>query len=157
MPDQDGRLEYREGLLIGYRGYDRAGTKPHFAFGHGLGYTTWSYESAVADTPVVVPGEDLGVTVVLRNTGPRTGREVVQAYLEPPSGDPGRPVRVLAAFTSVTAAPGEHAGARLTVPARAFARYDDATGTWVRPPGEFTVRVGRSSADLPLHLQVRSS
>ena len=119
----EGRLEYREGLLIGYRGYDRAGTKPHFPFGHGLGYTTWAYESAAADAPVAAPDGDLGVTVVLRNTGPRTGREIVQAYLEPPTADPGRPVRVLAAFAAVTAAPGEHAEARLTVPARAFARY----------------------------------
>ena len=156
VPDQDGRLEYREGLLVGYRGYDRAGTRPRFPFGHGLGYTTWAYESAVADAPVVTPGGDLGVTVVVRNTGPRTGREVVQAYLEPPATDPGRPVRALAAFTSVTAAPGEHAEARLTVPARAFDRYDEAAGAWVRPSGEFTVRVGRSSADLPLHLRVKS-
>jgi beta-glucosidase len=156
VPDAGG-LEYREGLLIGYRGYDRAGTKPRFPFGHGLGYTTWAYESAAADAPLVASGEDLGVTVVLRNAGPRTGREVVQAYLEPPSGDPRRPVRVLAAFAAVTAAPGEHVEARLTVPARAFDRYDDATGTWVRPPGEFTVHISRSSADLPLHLQVRSS
>ncbi len=154
-----GRLEYREGLLIGYRGYDRAGTKPRFPFGHGLGYTTWAYESAVADAPVVAPDDDLGVTVVLRNTGRRTGREVVQAYLEPPAADPGRPVRTLAAFAAVTAAPGEHAEARLTVPARAFSRYDEAAGTsggWVRPSGEFTIRIGRSSADLPLHLRVKS-
>ena len=152
----DGRLEYREGLLIGYRGYDRAGTKPRFPFGHGLGYTTWAYESAAADAPAVAPGEDLGVTVVLRNTGPRTGREVVQAYLEPPEADPGRPVRTLAAFTTVAAAPGEPAEARLTIPARAFDRYDEAAGTWVRPPGEFTVRIGRSSADLPLHLRIKA-
>ena len=111
----------------------------------------------MADRPVLAPDGGLDVTVVLRNTGPRTGREVVQAYLEPPAGDPGRPVRVLAAFTTVTAAPGEQAEARLTVPARAFARYDEAAGTWDRPPGEFTVRVGRSSADLPLQLRVRSS
>ncbi len=51
---------------------------------------------------------------------------------------------------------GEHAEARLTVPARAFDRYDEAAETWVRPSGEFTVHIGRSSADLPLHLQVRS-
>ena len=153
----EGRLEYREGLLIGYRGYDRAGTKPHFPFGHGLGYTTWAYESAAADAPVAAPDGDLGVTVVLRNTGPRTGREIVQAYLEPPTADPGRPVRVLAAFAAVTAAPGEHAEARLTVPARAFARYDEAAGTLgFRPSGEFTIRIGRSSADLPLHLRVKS-
>jgi len=147
-----GRLEYREGLLVGYRGYDRAGTRPRFPFGHGLGYTTWVYESAAARP---TPDGGLDVTVVLRNAGPRTGREVVQAYLEPPADDPGRPVRVLAAFTAVTAAPGECAETRLTVPARAFARYDEAAGTWRRPPGEFTVRVGRSSADLPLHLRVR--
>ena len=147
-----GRLVYREGLLVGYRGYDRAGTRPRFPFGHGLGYTTWVYESAAARP---TPDGGLDVTVVLRNAGPRTGREVVQAYLEPPADDPGRPVRVLAAFTAVTAAPGECAETRLTVPARAFARYDEAAGTWRRPPGEFTVRVGRSSADLPLHLRVR--
>ena len=152
----EGRLEYREGLLIGYRGYDRAGAKPHFPFGHGLGYTTWAYESAAADASVAAPDGDLSVTVVLRNTGARTGREIVQAYLEPPTADPGRPVRVLAAFAAVTAAPGEHAEARLTVPARAFARYDETAGTWVRPSGEFIIRIGRSSADLPLHLRVKS-
>jgi beta-glucosidase len=156
VPDQDGRLEYREGLLIGYRGYDRAGTTPRYPFGHGLGYTTWAYESAAAGTTAVAPDEDLGVTVTVRNTGPRTGREVIQAYLEPPAADPGRPVRTLAAFTTVTAAPGEHAQARLTIPARAFDRYEETSRAWIRPSGEFTVRIGRSSADLPLHLRVKS-
>ena len=68
-------------------------------------------------------------------------------------------MRVLAAFAAVTAAPGEYAEARLTVPARAFAHYDEAAGTsggWVRPSGEFTIRIGRSSVDLPLHLRVKS-
>jgi len=148
VPDQEGRLEYREGLLIGYRGYDHAGTRPRFPFGHGLGYTTWEYQSAAADTTMVAPGEDLGVTVLIRNTGRRAGREVIQAYLEPPAAEPGRPVRVLAAFTTVTAAPGEHAGARLTIPARAFDRYDETAGTWARPSGEFTVRIGRSGPQL---------
>jgi beta-glucosidase len=156
VPDQDGRLDYREGLLIGYRGYDRAGTTPRYPFGHGLSYTTWAYESAAAAADAVAPGEDLSVTVAVRNTGPRAGREVIQAYLEPPADDPARPVRTLAAFTTVTAAPGEPAEARLTIPARAFARYDEAAGAWVRPPGEFTVRIGRSSADLPLHLRVKA-
>jgi hypothetical protein len=57
----------------------RAGTAPHFAFGHGLGYKTWEYEPAGAGPAQVLDESDLGVTVVVRNTGSRAGREVVQA------------------------------------------------------------------------------
>jgi beta-glucosidase len=155
VPEQ-GLLEYAEGLLIGYRGYDQAGTEPHFPFGHGLGYTTWEYVSAAADTSSVPSEGDLGVTVTLRNAGPRAGREVVQAYVEPVAAEAGRPVRTLAAFTAATAAPGGTAEVRLAVPARAFARYDESVSAWVWPPGEFAVRIGRSSGDLRLLVRVKS-
>ncbi|HLN66608.1 MAG TPA: glycoside hydrolase family 3 C-terminal domain-containing protein [Streptosporangiaceae bacterium] len=155
VPEQ-GRLEYTEGLLIGYRGYDQAGRTPRFAFGHGLGYTTWEYLSAGAESTAVGPDGDLELTVVIRNTGPRRGREVVQAYVEPVTAEAGRPVRTLAAFTAATAEAGESAEVRLTVPARAFARYDETARAWTWPPGEFTVRVGRSSADLRLSVLVKS-
>ncbi len=150
VPEQ-GRLDYTEGLLIGYRGYDQAGTAPRFAFGHGLGYTTWEYQSAVTESVVVGPETaDLELTVVIRNAGARPGREVVQAYVEPVTAEAGRPVRTLAAFAAATAGPGEAEEVKLTVPARAFARYDEVARDWVWPPGEFAVRVGRSSADLRL-------
>ena len=155
VPDQ-GRLDYTEGLLIGYRGYDQAGIAPRFAFGHGLGYTTWEYQSAVAESVAVGPGADLELTVTVRNAGTRPGREVVQAYVEPVTAEEGRPVRTLAAFAAATAEPGQSAAVRLTVPARAFARYDEMAGAWVWPPGEFAVRVGRSSADLRLSVRVKS-
>jgi len=145
----DGELRYAERLLVGYRGYDRAGTEPHFEFGHGLGYTTWEYESATSSPA--------GIDVVLRNTGPRSGREVVQAYLEPPDVDPSRPLRVLAAFTAVTADPGITAVAHLVVPRRSFARFDPAAGGWVWPDGPCTLRIGRSSRDLRLSVQSESS
>jgi beta-glucosidase len=154
-PDQ-GRLEYTEGLLIGYRGYDQAGRTPRFAFGHGLGYTTWEYLSAVAESTTVGPAGDLGLTVTIRNTGSRRGREVVQAYVEPVAAEAGRPVRTLAAFAAATADPGEAVEVRLAVPARAFARYDEPARAWVWPPGEFAVRIGRSSADLRLSVRVKS-
>jgi len=155
VPEQ-GRLEYREGLLVGYRGYDRAETAPRFPFGHGLGYTTWEYVSAVTDSAAVVPGDDLGLTVVIRNAGPRTGREVVQAYVEPLTAGAGRPVRTLAAFAAAAAGPGEAAEVSLAVPARAFARYDERACAWVWPPGEFAIRVGRSAGDLRLLIRVKS-
>jgi beta-glucosidase len=150
----DGVLDYREGLLIGYRGYDAAGTMPRFPFGHGLGYTEWAYAMIQAMTADHQPGRDLELRVVIRNTGSRFGREVVQAYLAGPAGDPARPVRTLAAFAIGEAAPGESAEVRLTIPARAFARWDEQVGGWVWPPGPFTVQVGRSSRDLRLSLPV---
>jgi beta-glucosidase len=169
IPDGHGQLRYDEGLLIGYRGFDRAGTSPRFPFGHGLGYTTWALASAHGPAQVSA-GRDLEVVVVARNTGTRPGSEVVQAYVAAPapgpaSGAPGderRPVRTLAAFGRVTAAPGEEAEVRLCIPARAFARYDEnaseeageETQGWVWPRGEWTVEVGRSSRDLPLAVPV---
>ena len=152
VPD-DGRLGYDEGLLIGYRGYDAAGTTPLFPFGHGLGYTTWSYESLAAGAPVLAAGADLTIGVTVRNTGQRPGREVVQVYVAGPAAE-GRPVRVLGAFGSAVAAPGETALVTLTVPARVFARYDEQAAKWTWPSGEFTVAVGRSSRDLRLHTAV---
>jgi beta-glucosidase len=152
IPEADGTLRYDEGLLVGYRGYDRAGVEPLFPFGHGLGYTTWCYESAEA-----TPSADgsVTVTVTVRNTGYRHGREVVQAYHEPPGSDPADPPRTLAAFTAVTAAPGESVTARLIVPRRAFAHWSERDGgTWILPAGEHVIRIGRSSRDLPLALEV---
>jgi beta-glucosidase len=150
---EGGRLPYGEGLLVGYRGYDAAGTVPLFPFGHGLGYTGWEYE-ALSAPATVPPGADLPLRVRVRNTGQRAGREVVQVYLGGSPPGPGRPVRVLATFGSATAGPGESAELALTVPARLFARYDEQAARWVWPSGEFTVAVGRSSRDLRLTSQV---
>jgi beta-glucosidase len=151
IPDPDGTLRYDERLLVGYWGYDRSGTEPHFPFGYGLGYTTWSYESARA---IPAPDGSVTVTVTVTNIGSRPGREVVQAYHEPPGDDPAEPPRTLAAFAPVTADPGETVTARLTVPVRAFARWSERDGGWVRPEGEHVIRIGRSSRDLPLCLVI---
>jgi beta-glucosidase len=152
-PAPDGTLRYTEGLLVGYRGYDASGIAPLFPFGHGLGYTSWAYE-ALDCRGGVAEDADLEVTVTVRNTGRRPGKEVVQAYLAGPPGA-GRPVRALAAFTVVRAAPGERVTARLTIPARAFARYDEDLASWIWPGGEYTVHAGPSSRDLPLSAPVR--
>jgi beta-glucosidase len=147
---RDGRIDYAEGLLIGYRGYDAAGITPMFAFGHGLGYTDWAYESASVDGPGPRPGEDVRVRVAVRNTGSRPGREVVQVYVAGPAAGDGRPVRVLGAFAVVAAAPGERAEVTLVVPARVLAVWDQAADGWAWPHGTFTIEVGRSSRDLRL-------
>ena len=149
-----GELNYTEGLLVGYRGYDRSGSVPHFCFGHGLGFTSWTYESLEPSTKSITAGQELALTVRVRNSGGRMGREVVQLYLEGPDDDPRRPLRVLAAFANVTAGPGEQAEVTLTVPARSFAHFAEDRQEWAWQPGPYTVHAGRSSRDLKLSRQV---
>jgi beta-glucosidase len=149
-----GDVIYSEGLLVGYRGFDRNGSEPLFCFGHGLGYADWAYESLTAATESIAAGQDLQLVATVRNTGLRAGREVVQLYLEGPDGDPDRPLRVLAAFAAIGAKPDEQVEARLNVPARSFACFDEGRREWVWQPGTYTVRAGRSSRDLRLSTQV---
>ena len=78
QPD-DGVLRYDEGLLVGYRGYDRAGATPLYPFGHGLGYSSWTYLSVRAPREANA-GADVAIEVSVRNAGSRTGREVIQLY-----------------------------------------------------------------------------
>jgi beta-glucosidase len=154
-PDEHGVLDYAEGLLVGYRGYDKSGITPKYAFGFGLGYTTWAYESL--DCPgEVAEGGDIELSVTVRNTGARPGKEVVQVYLAEPVERADRPVRVLAAFATVRAAPGETVRARFRIPARAFARYDEDLASWIWPGGRYVVQVGSSSRSLPLTAPVVS-
>jgi beta-glucosidase len=149
-----GDLVYREGLLVGYRGYDRTGTEPHFAFGHGLGYTDWTYESISLAAGSIRGGEDVELVVTVHNSGKRPGREVVQVYLEAPDDDPRRPLRILAGFGTVSAEAGAKAEVRVTVPGRSFARFNEVSREWVWRAGAYKLRVGRSSRDLRLSSEV---
>ncbi|MBO0867568.1 MAG: glycoside hydrolase family 3 C-terminal domain-containing protein [Micromonosporaceae bacterium] len=139
-----GALPYDEGVFIGYRAWQRAGTQPLFPFGHGLGYTTWSYQELRVE-----PGPGLGTArVVLRNTGDRPGREVVQLYLAPQSAPgggatagPQRPARVLAGFAVAQAQPGEEVVVTAPLAQRAAQVWD---GGWRTLPGPYTVEASHS-------------
>ncbi|QFG27168.1 glycoside hydrolase family 3 protein [Actinomadura sp. WMMB 499] len=132
-----GVLRYDEGVFVGYAAWDRAGTKPAFAFGSGLGYTTWAYEEARYS--------DGALTVRVRNTGDRPGREVVQAYLAPADPGPDRPARRLAGFAVAEAGPGEDATVVIEIPRRAAEIWAD--GGWRLVPGGYRLETGRSLDD----------
>ncbi|MEU2229857.1 beta-glucosidase family protein [Streptomyces vietnamensis] len=135
----DGELHYSEGVFIGYRAWDRSGAVPAYPFGHGLGYTTWSYDSLVA-TPDAV-------TVRITNTGARPGRETVQIYLAPVSDTVERPARWLAAFASVEAAPGETVETEIALPRRAFEIWDEEKHDWTLVTGAYEVIAAHSLTD----------
>ncbi len=140
---RDGVLRYAEGIHIGYRAWLRSGSAPAYPFGHGLGYTSWSYDAVHVDGPGAADGHDVVARVTVTNTGLRRGREVVQAYLERAESAVERPVRWLAGWAVVTADPGEHVTVEVRLAARAFQHWDEPSGSWAAEPGEFTLRVGR--------------
>jgi beta-glucosidase len=144
----DGVLTYTEGLHIGYRGYDRDGRAPLYPFGHGTGYTTWSYDSITVDCNVPGSGLRAAACVQVRNTGARRGREVVQVYASRPDSAVERPVKWLAGFAVVEADPGETVDVGIGIPERVFQHWSD--GGWTLEPGTFALAAGPSSASLPL-------
>jgi beta-glucosidase len=142
-----GVLDYAEGPHIGHRAWLRSGVEPAYWFGHGLGYTTWSYEHATVPA-LAMADRPFTVYVEVRNTGARPGREVVQVYLSRVDTAVERPVRWLAGYAAVTAAPGEMVRAAVVVAPRAVAHWAD--GDWRVEQGTFDVRVGRCAGDVPL-------
>jgi beta-glucosidase len=142
----NGELPYDEGLLIGYRWYLATGRTPLFPFGHGLGYTTWAYEGMAVDGDTV--------TVSVRNTGNRPGREVIQLYASRPDSAVERAPRWLVGSAVVDAAAGEVANAAITLADHNFRHWDSSAHTWTIEPGTYQLQAGHSVVDLPLTSEI---
>jgi beta-glucosidase len=127
------------GRSMFYDDYTDGPATPLFPFGHGLSYTTWSYESVRVDAAGTT--DDVVVEVRLRNTGDRSGDEVVQVYATDEVASVGVPARRLVAFRRVTAGPGEQVTIRFTVPAARLG-FHGADLRFRVEPGAFTFHVG---------------
>ena len=149
-PGVDGRAHYTEGLDVGYRWFDRSGTRPLFAFGHGLSYTTFGY----SDLAVTRTRSGARVSFTVTNTGRRAGAEVAQVYVGAPSVS-HEPPKQLKAFRKVYLQPGQSTRVTLRLGARAFARWSTRQHTWVVDSGRYRILVGTSSQQLPLRGGVR--
>ena len=149
----DGMLSYGEGIHIGYRAWLRAGATPAYPFGHGLGYTSWSM-SRLDVSNSVAAGGSIRVGLDVANTGARTGKTVVQIYASRAESAVDRPVRWLVGFASVVVEAGRTASVSIDVPARTLAHWSEGEG-WHYEPGNFTLHIGSSIADLPLTAETR--
>lgn len=150
FPGDNQRVQYGEGLLIGYRWYDAHKLPVAYPFGHGLSYTSFEYSDL--ELQVVEDGlkPRVAVSLSVTNTGSRAGAEVVQVYVHDPLASVYRPVQELRAFTKVALESGERRLVELELDERAFAYWHIASGDWVVEGGEFEVRVGASSRDVRL-------
>ncbi|MGI5322310.1 beta-glucosidase family protein [Actinomadura nitritigenes] len=135
---------YSEKLLIGYRWYDAKNIAPLFPFGYGLSYTGFAFSDLH-----VTPAGSGGATITAKatNTGRRAGAEVAQAYVEFPASA-GEPPRQLKGFDKVALQPGQTKSITIPLDAQAFSIWNN--GSWKTTPGCYRIRVGDSSANLPL-------
>ncbi len=143
----DGVLRYEEGLNIGYRAWLRAGAAPAYPFGHGLGYTDWTYLDA---EPAVTADGAPAVRVTIKNAGRRSGRELVQLYLARPDSSIERPLLWLGGYAWASAEAGHEVQVVVPVDRWAVRHWDESAAAWAVEPGNFEVRVGRSVGDLRL-------
>jgi beta-glucosidase len=142
------RVLYKEGIFVGYRGYERNHTVPLFPFGYGLSYTTFRFANLKLKegTGTTLATVDFDVT----NTGSRKGSDVAQVYVTDPHAPVPRPMHELKGFERVELNPGQTTHVSVMLDPRAFAYYDVNAKHWTIDAGKFRIAVGDSIASLPL-------
>lgn len=153
FPGKDQEETYREGILVGYRWFDTKKIKPLFPFGHGLSYTQFIYGKAAISAKTLTENGQLTVTVPVRNTGDKAGKEIVQLYIGDEKSSLPRPVKELKAFRKINLAPGEEKTVEFTISINDLKFFDDSKHEWVAEPGKFTAYIGASSADIRSSLE----
>jgi beta-glucosidase len=144
------RVEYKEGVFVGYRHFDRAEVKPLFPFGYGLSYTTFQYSDLKITPASANLSSPVTVSFNVKNTGSRPGAEVAEVYVGDSHASVPRPVKELKGFAKVHLQPGETKQVTVSLDRRAFSFYDVDKGDWKAEPGKFSILVGSSSAKMEL-------
>jgi beta-glucosidase len=147
-PGENGKVLYGEGIFVGYRYYDAKKVEPLFPFGYGLSYTTFQYSNLEVSKSELTADDQLEVTIDIKNTGKRTGKEVIQLYIHDVDSSLARPPKELKGFRKVFLKPGETKKVSFTLDKRSLSFYDPDKKQWMAEPGEFEVLVGSSSRDI---------
>lgn len=141
-------VEYREGIFVGYRYYDKKKMNVLFPFGHGLSYTTFAYSNMKVSTKNMKDTDTVEVSVDVTNTGAVAGKEVVQLYVADKESTAIRPDKELKDFAKVDLQPGETKTVTFTLGKRAFAYYNIQIHDWHVESGEFDILIGQSSQNI---------
>ncbi|MBN2046523.1 MAG: glycoside hydrolase family 3 C-terminal domain-containing protein [Anaerolineaceae bacterium] len=151
------QAQYQESIFVGYRYYDTANMGVRFPFGFGLSYTTFEYSDLKLSADEIQAGDELKVSLTVKNTGKAAGAEVVQVYVSDQQHDVFRPEKELKGFAKVYLAPGESKQVEISLGLRAFAYYHPEAQDWAVQSGEFVIAAGSSSRDLRLSQPVKVS
>ncbi len=151
------RIDYKEGIFVGYRGYEHNHVKPLFPFGFGLSYTTFKFANLSVTPKDATSTPNVTVSFDMTNTGDRVGAEVAQVYVSDEHATVARPAKELKGFDKVTLEPGETRHVSVALDGRSFAYYDTQEKKWHIAPGRFGILVGDSSESLDLKGSVEVS
>lgn len=149
--DDEKKVEYKEGVFLGYRHFDQSGIKPLFPFGFGLSYTTFAFRDLSISPSSVSGDQPVTVSFDVTNTGKRAGADVAEVYVGEMNPAVPRPVKELKGFSKVQLNPGETKHVSVELNRRAFAYYNVAQLEWTADPGKFRISVGDSSEQMELN------
>ena len=147
--------EYREGVFVGYRYYTTRDMDVQYPFGYGLSYTTFGYSDLATDKSGLTDADTLSVSVDVKNTGDRSGKEVVQLYVAPVNSEVPRPLRELKGFEKVSLEPGEKKTVAFTLDDRAFAVWNADLHCWDVPDGAYKIQICRNAREVILETEVQ--
>lgn len=154
FPGSHDRVEYREGIYVGYRYYDKKEMDVLYPFGHGLSYSKFTYDDIRLNKTSMIDQEELKVSVTITNRGDRVGKEVVQVYVTDKETTIDRPLNELKGFQKIELQPGESKEVNFSLGKRAFAYYNTILHDWHVETGEFVINIGSSSRDIRLQKSV---
>jgi beta-glucosidase len=147
------KVNYAEGIYVGYRYYDTKNVEPQFPFGFGLSYTSFEYSDLKLVQRMSNDTNPVPITVVhvkIRNTGNRAGAEVVQLYVHDGHSKIDRPIHELKRFQRAELASGDSATVMFVLNNADLSYWSPEKKTWVADPGTFEIQVGASSRDIRL-------
>ncbi|MFP4017116.1 MAG: beta-glucosidase [Halanaerobiales bacterium] len=150
FPGEGDKVEYREGIFVGYRYYDSKDIKPLFPFGYGLSYTEFEYSDLSVSKKGITDQEELTVTLKVKNTGKCKGKEIVQLYVRDIESSVIKADKELKGFAKVDLEPGEEKIVNFTLDKRSFAYYNTDIKDWYVESGEYQILIGSSSRDIRL-------
>ncbi|MCF6223310.1 MAG: glycoside hydrolase family 3 C-terminal domain-containing protein [Flavobacteriaceae bacterium] len=150
FPGVDEKVNYSEGIYVGYRWFEKHNIVPLFAFGHGLSYTTFKYDDLILSDVSSNDDVIIKVSYTITNTGKRDGAEVSQLYLEDIKSSVDRPKKELKGFSKVFLKVGESKKIEHFINKRDLSFWDVTSKSWKAEEGEFNIIIGSTSKDIRL-------